>query len=123
MKHKILNLLERPAFVKMVESDRSFYNGYTLQIDINNPSESIINLNKRRENSMHIEKIVKVKPVFEDVYPLLLDKKARIEEEVRKLVQERVDEIDKMLAECTYIEDVEVADEEELVEEPTEEQN
>ena len=63
---------------------------------------------------MHKETVVKVKPVFEDVYPLLLDKKARVEEEVRKLVQERVDEIDKMIADCTYTEEIDVADEEDV---------
>lgn len=114
MRKFTLNIIERPAFMKIVESDRHFYSGYTLQIDLDNPSESIINIIKRRGNSMHKETVVKVKPVFEDVYPLLLDKKARVEEEVRKLVQERVDEIDKMIADCTYTEEIDVADEEDV---------
>ncbi len=106
---------ERPAFTQMIEESQLIINGYTLHIDYDNLSASIINLKKGGNKTMALKTVVRVKDGFDDVYALLLEKREKVEEDVKKLVQERLDKIDTMIADCTYTEEVEVPNEEEVV--------
>ncbi len=119
MKNCLINIPDRPAFMKIVENRQQDYGGYILQLDIDNLSASIINFKKGGNKTMAVKTVVRVKDGFEDVYALLLDKKDKVEEDVKKLVQERLDKIETMISDCTYTEEVEVPDEEVVEEETT----
>ena len=46
-----INMLDRPAFVRIIEHEQEYnMDGYTLQIDYDSLSASIINLNKKEVN-------------------------------------------------------------------------
>lgn len=61
---------ERPAFMRIIDyniEDININSGYTLQIDLENPSASIINFNKRREKTMAL--VPKAKsPILEELF-------------------------------------------------------
>lgn len=134
MRHIIFNLPERPAFMKIVEIDRHFYNGYTLQIDIDNPSESIINLNKRRGKTMLVPERVAIDESWEEIFNSVKKRRENFDKDLEEAKAQAIAEVerkyehDRLVLEEMYIGSsreiqVEVPDEEEVVEEPTEEQN
>lgn len=105
-------LEDRPAFVQIVEKQPLLIiNGYTLQIDVENLSASIIKL-KKGGNKIMLKQVKKAKQGFEEIYAQLLKMQDNLEDEVRKLVEQKQEEINKMIDDCTYTEEVEVPDEE-----------
>lgn len=131
MKTNFITLQERPAFMQIVELDKQkeIYDGYTLRIDFEHLSASIINLKKGGENSMDEEikmdkKIVRVADKdFEDVYEMLIARKSNLEVDKQKAIDEAIKEInerfvedeqkiDNCLREVSHEEEIEVPVEE-----------
>lgn len=131
MKTNFITLQERPAFMQIVELDQQaeIYDGYTLRIDFEHLSASIINLKKGGENSMDEEikmdkKIVRVADKdFEDVYEMLIARKSNLEVDKQKAIDEAIKEInerfvedeqkiDNCLREVSHEEEIEVPVEE-----------
>ena len=131
MRHFIANIPERPAFMKLVENRQQEYNeGYTLQLDPENPPASIINLNKRRRVSM-IKTEVKALEGFENIFDELMAKKTSLDAEKEVAIQEAIAQveerfvetagrIDRAIEQVSVTEEIEVPDEE-LTEEVSEE--
>jgi len=131
MKTNFITLQERPAFMQIIELDQQeeTYDGYTLRIDFEHLSASIINLKKGGENSMDEEikmdkKIVRVADKdFEDVYEMLIARKLNLEVDKQKAIDEAIKEInerfvedeqkiDNCLREVSHEEEIEVPVEE-----------
>lgn len=131
MKTNFITLQERPAFMQIVElgQQEEIYDGYTLRIDFEHLSASIINLKKGGENSMDEEikmdkKIVRVADKdFEDVYEMLIARKSNLEVDKQKAIDEAIKEInerfvedeqkiDNCLREVSHEEEIEVPVEE-----------
>lgn len=126
---------DRPAFMMMVEdSPLPNMNGYTLNLDIKSESLSIIKL-KKGGNKFMVEKIVKAKVGFEEIFAKINEMKANLEaekEEAIKLAIAKVEEvyagksadIDNVLAGVSVVEEIEVPEvtEEVVAEEVVEEQ-
>lgn len=131
MRNLIANIPERPAFMKLVDFKQQENNeGYTLQLDPENPPASIINLNKRRRVSM-IKVEVKALEGFENIFDELNAKKANLEAEkevakqealaqVEARFAENAERIDRAIETISVTEEIEVPDEE-LTEEVSEE--
>lgn len=66
-----------------------------------------------------IKEEIVVKEGYEEIYDKLVEMKARVEEKIRRQVEEETRTIDNMIAECTEIVEVEV--EEEVVDNASEE--
>lgn len=115
MRYNNINIPERPAFLKIVELEQQNYGDYTLQINKQNISDSIIKLNKRREVTMK-KTVVRVKDGFENVYQELLTMQENLEAEIRKLMAKKAEDIQNTIAQCTYEEEIEVPDEEPVAE-------
>lgn len=125
-------ITQRPAFMIVQEQvDVPKYNGYTLFVDVDNKQASIINLTKGGKVTM-LKQEVKALEGFEEIVEKLNEKKAGIEAEKAEAVRiamekidadfaERVERIDKTLAELTVVEEIEVPDEEPVAEEVAEE--
>lgn len=106
---------ERPAFVQVVEETTPpIINGYTLQIDLQHKSASII-ISKKGGGKTMIKSVEKIKDGFEEIHALLVAKKEALEEEIRKEFAEKSVAIDDMLARCVEVVEVEVPDEVEAV--------
>lgn len=112
----------RPAFVQIVDIKQPSFNGYTLQIDLENLSASIINLKKGGKVSM-FKTVVKALEGFEKQFDELNEMKANLENdkeiakqealaEVDRKFEQRQSQIDKALETVSVIEEIEVADEE-----------
>lgn len=127
MKTNFITLQERPAFMQIVELDQQeeIYNGYTLQIDFEHLSASIINLKKGGKVSM-IKTVVKALEGFEKQFDELNEMKANLENdkeiakqealaEVDRKFEARQSQIDRVLETVSVTEEIEVADEEEVV--------
>lgn len=107
---KKLFINERPAYTQSVKfENQQTFNGYTLQIDFNNQSASIIIQQKGGYKNMAEEtiltetKIIRVADKgLEDVYEVLVNRKANLE-------NAKQEEIDKAIAEITerFAEDAE----------------
>lgn len=131
MRNLIANIPERPAFMKLVHFEQQENNeGYTLQLDPENPPASIINLNKRRRVSM-IKTEVKALEGFENIFDELMAKKTSLDEEKQVAIQaaiaqveerfvETAGRIDRAIEQVSVTEEIEVPDEE-LTEEVSEE--
>ena len=131
MRNLLANIPERPAFMKLVDIVQQDYNeGYTFQLDPENPPASIINLNKRRRVSM-IKVEVKALEGFENIFDELNAKKANLEAEkevakqealaqVEARFAENAERIDRAIETISVTEEIEVPDEE-LTEEVSEE--
>lgn len=121
-------ITQRPAFMIVKEQvDVPKYNGYTLLVDVDTRQASIINLTKGGKVTM-LKQEVKALEGFEEIVEKLNEKKAGIEAEKAEAVRiamekidadfaERVERIDKTLAELTVVEEIEVPDEEPVAEE------
>lgn len=131
MRNLLANIPERPAFMKLVDFEQQENNeGYTLQLDPENPPASIINLNKRRRVSM-IKTEVKALEGFENIFDELMAKKTSLDEEKQVAIQaaiaqveerfvETAGRIDRAIEQVSVTEEIEVPDEE-LTEEVSEE--
>lgn len=121
-------ITQRPAFMIVQEQvEVPNYNGYTLLVDVDTRQASIINLTKGGKVTM-LKQEVKALEGFEEIVEKLNEKKAGIEAEKAEAVRiamekieadfaERVERIDKTLAELTVVEEIEVPDEEPVAEE------
>lgn len=127
MKTNFITLQERPAFMQIVELDQQaeIYDGYTLQIDLQHLSASIINSKKGGNVSM-IKTVVKALEGFEKQFDELNEMKANLENdkeiakqealaEVERKFEARQSQIDRVLETVSVTEEIEVADEEEVV--------
>lgn len=126
--NKDIFITQRPAFMIIGEQiDSPNWNGYTLQINEVDKTASIINLTKGGKVTM-LKQEVKALEGFEEIVEKLNEKKAGIEAEKAEAVRiamekidadfaERVERIDKTLAELTVVEEIEVPDEEPVAEE------
>ena len=65
-----------------------------------------------------IKQEIVVKEGYEEIYNKLVDMKGKLEEKIRKQVEEEAKTIDNMICECTDIVEVEVED---VIEETNEE--
>lgn len=63
-----------------------------------------------------VKEVVEVKAGYEEIYEKLVEKKARIEEEIRERVKSECAVIDEMLACISEVKEVEEPDEEEVAE-------
>lgn len=115
---------EKPAFMQIVELDQQaeIYDGYTLRIDFEHLSASIINLKKGGKNSMR--KIVEqVKAGYEQIYSDVLAYEQSLEEKIRQQMANDLDRVKVLKAQCVEQVEVEVPDEEETTEEVSVEEN
>ena len=100
--------------MQIIDIKQPSFNGYTLQIDLQHKSASIIILKKGGKKTM-IKSVEKIKDGFEEIHALLVAKKEALEEEIRKEFAEKSVAIDDMLARCVEVVEVEVPDEVEAV--------
>ena len=63
-----------------------------------------------------VKEVVEVKAGYEEIYEKLVEKKARIEEEIRERVKSECAVIDEMLACISEVKEVEVPEEEHVAE-------
>lgn len=119
----ILNIIERPAFMQIIDIDQEkIYDGYTLQIDYDNLSASIIIQKKGGKNTM-IKTVEKVKEGYEQIYNDVLDYEQHLEEKIRQQMADDLERVKVLKAQCVETVEVEVPDEEKTTEEVTVEEN
>lgn len=113
MKTNFITLQERPAFMQIVELDQQeeIYNGYTLQIDFEHLSASIINLKKGGIGSM-LKTVEKVKAGYEQIYNDVLAYEQSLEEKIRQQMAEDLERVKTLKAQCVETVEIEVPDEE-----------
>lgn len=134
MKHFYFDLDDRPVFMQMVDDIwQPIINGYTLQLDVDHTTASIINLKKGGKKSM-LKTVVKALEGFEKLYDEVSEMKANLEaekdaaikvavSEVEARFAEKSTKIDELFAKVSVTEEIEVPDEEtetEVAEEVTE---
>lgn len=119
---RYFNIDERPAFTRFGEFKfDQVDDGYILQLDVDHFSANIIKLKERR-NGIMIKTIVKAKEGFEELYDKVVEMKENHETDKNEAIKvaiaeveakfaEKADEIDKVLAELSTTEEVEVEDE------------
>lgn len=119
----ILNIIERPAFIQIIDVDQEkIYDGYTLQIDYDNLSASIIIQKKGGKNTM-IKTVEKVKEGYEQIYNDVIDYEQHLEEKIRQQMADDLERVKVLKAQCVETVEIEVPDEEETTEEVTVEEN
>lgn len=120
----ILNIIERPAFMQIIDVDqeKTYDNGYTLRIDYDNLSASIIIQKKGGKNIM-IKTVEKVKEGYEQIYNDVIEYEQHLEEKIRQQMAEDLERVKVLKAQCVETVEVEVPDEEETTEEVTVEEN
>lgn len=120
---------DKPVLVMMVDENKveqPNINGYTLQVNLENPSASIINLTKGGRSSM-TKTVVKALEGFEKMYDELNEMKANLEVEkehekevafakIEEKYSDKSAKIDEILAGVSVTEEIEVPDEEVSVE-------
>lgn len=111
--YKVVETTERPPFVRFINYDGTIVNvdGYTLQIDINNLSASIINLKKRGNMSM-VKTVEQVRQGYEKIYEDVVEYEKNLEERVRQQMANDLERVKAMKQQCLEIVEVEVPDEE-----------
>ena len=120
----ILNIIERPAFMQIIDVDqeKTYDNGYTLQIDYDNLSANIIIQKKGGKNIM-VKTVEKVKEGYEQIYNDVIEYEQHLEEKIRQQMAEDLERVKVLKAQCVETVEVEVPDEEETTEEVTVEEN
>ena len=116
---------ERPAFMRIVDCIQSNYqinDGYTLQIDSEHLSASIIIQKKGGKNIM-VKTVEKVKEGYEQIYNDVIEYEQHLEEKIRQQMAEDLERVKVLKAQCVETVEVEVPDEEETTEEVTVEEN
>lgn len=104
---------EKPAFMQIVELDQQaeIYDGYTLRIDFEHLSASIINLKKGGMGSM-LKTVEQVKAGYEQIYNDVLAYEQSLEEKIRQQMAEDLERVKTLKAQCVEIVEIEVPDEE-----------
>lgn len=120
----ILNIIERPAFMQIIDVDqeKTYDNGYTLRIDYDNLSASIIIQKKGGKNIM-VKTVEKVKEGYEQIYNDVIAYEQHLEEKIRQQMADDLERVKVLKAQCVETVEVEVPDEEETTEEVTVEEN
>ena len=120
----ILNIIERPAFMQIIDVDqeKTYDNGYTLQIDYDNLSANIIIQKKGGKNIM-VKTVEKVKEGYEQIYNDVIEYEQHLEEKIRQQMADDLERVKVLKAQCVETVEVEVPDEEETTEEVTVEEN
>lgn len=120
----ILNIIERPAFMQIIDVDqeKTYDDGYTLQIDYDNLSANIIIQKKGGKNIM-VKTVEKVKEGYEQIYNDVIEYEQHLEEKIRQQMAEDLERVKVLKAQCVETVEVEVPDEEETTEEVTVEEN
>lgn len=120
----ILNIIERPAFMQIIDVDqeKTYDDGYTLQIDYDNLSANIIIQKKGGKNIM-VKTVEKVKEGYEQIYNDVIAYEQHLEEKIRQQMAEDLERVKVLKAQCVETVEVEVPDEEETTEEVTVEEN
>lgn len=113
MKTNFITLQERPAFMQIVELDQQveIYDGYTLQIDYDNLSASIIISKKGGKGSM-LKTVEQVKAGYEQIYNDVLAYEQSLEEKIRQQMAEDLERVKTLKAQCVETVEIEVPDEE-----------
>lgn len=113
MKTNFIILQERPAFMQIVELDQQveIYDGYTLRIDFEHLSASIINLKKGGMGSM-LKTVEQVKAGYEQIYNDVLAYEQSLEEKIRQQMAEDLERVKTLKAQCVETVEIEVPDEE-----------
>lgn len=118
-----LNYLDdRPAFVQMVDIKQPNFNGYTLRIDYDNLSASIIIQKKGGKNIM-IKTVEKIKEGYEQIYNDVIEYEQHLEEKIRQQMADDLERVKTLKAQCVQQVEIEVPDEEETTEEVSVEEN
>lgn len=113
-----LYINERPAYMQIVNNEQNcvrLNNGYTLQIDFEHLSASIINLKKGGKHSM-IKSVKQVKQGYEKIYEDIVEYEQNLEERVRQQMADDFNRVKAIKEQCVEIVEVEVPDEEVSVE-------
>lgn len=119
----ILNIIERPAFMQIIDVDQEqIYDGYTLQIDYDNLSASIIIQKKGGKNIM-VKTVEKVKEGYEQIYNDVIAYEQHLEEKIRQQMADDLERVKVLKAQCVETVEIEVPDEEETTEEVTVDEN
>lgn len=120
----ILNIIERPAFMQIIDVDqeKTYDDGYTLQIDYDNLSANIIIQKKGGKNIM-VKTVEKVKEGYEQIYNDVIAYEQHLEEKIRQQMADDLERVKVLKAQCVETVEVEVPDEEETTEEVTVEEN
>lgn len=120
----ILNIIERPAFMQIIDVDqeKTYDDGYTLQIDYDNLSANIIIQKKGGKNIM-IKTVEKVKEGYEQIYNDVIEYEQHLEEKIRQQMADDLERVKTLKAQCVQQVEIEVPDEEETTEEVSVEEN
>lgn len=120
----ILNIIERPAFMQIIDVDqeKTYDDGYTLQIDYDNLSANIIIQKKGGKNIM-VKTVEKVKEGYEQIYNDVIAYEQHLEEKIRQQMADDLERVKVLKAQCVETVEVEVPDEEETTEEVTVDEN
>ena len=108
----IMYIEEKPAFMQTVEliQEDTFY-GYTLQIDYDNLSASIIISKKGGIGSM-LKTVEQVKAGYEQIYNDVLAYEQGLEKKIRQQMAEDLERVKTLKAQCVETVEIEVPDEE-----------
>lgn len=104
---------EKSAFMQIVELNQQeeIYDGYTLQIDYDNLSASIIISKKGGTGSM-LKTVEQVKAGYEQIYNDVLAYEQSLEEKIRQQMAEDLERVKTLKAQCVETVEIEVPDEE-----------
>lgn len=110
--YKFVETTERPPFVRFINYDGTIVNvdGYTLQIDINNLSTSIINLKKRGNMSM-LKTVEQIKKGYEKIYEDAIEYEQNLEERVRQQMADDFERVKAIKEQCIETVEIDVPDE------------
>lgn len=120
----ILNIIKRPAFIQIVDVDqeKTYDDGYTLQIDYDNLLANIIIQKKGGKNIM-VKTVEKVKEGYEQIYNDVIAYEQHLEEKIRQQMADDLERVKVLKAQCVEAVEIEVPDEEETTEEVTVDEN
>lgn len=107
--------------MQMVDIKQPNFNGYTLRIDYDNLSASIIIQKKGGKNIM-IKTVEKIKEGYEQIYNDVIEYEQHLEEKIRQQMADDFERVKVLKAQCVETVEVEVPDEE-ITEEVTVEEN
>lgn len=108
--------------MQMVDIKQPNFNGYTLRIDYDNLSASIIIQKKGGKNIM-IKTVEKIKEGYEQIYNDVIEYEQHLEEKIRQQMADDLERVKTLKAQCVQQVEIEVPDEEETTEEVSVEEN
>lgn len=100
--------------MQMVDIKQPNFNGYTLRIDYDNLSASIIIQKKGGKNIM-IKTVEKIKEGYEQIYNDVIEYEQHLEEKIRQQMADDLDRVKVLKAQCVETIEVEVPDDTEEI--------